>query len=453
MKKINKILSVFLVIICYVCIFKNTMATTITAANSIEKGKSITITVTVPNVQTVDLTATVSGAGTNGSIRIVDGSMTGEAKTYSKSLTVTPTSAGTITVSVTSNSNAVLNGEYVNVAASKTITVTEPAPPPAQAPTTPPANTGTTTSKPTTNTTTNNNTQTNNNTNSKSSNANLRNMILSVEGLSPAFAKNITNYSLNVDQNVNEIKVTASVEHNRATYSVKGNTNLKEGENTITVRVVAEDGTVKNYNINVVKSDDPIKSDATLSSLIIEDVDLGQTFDPNITEYNAGDINVKKDKLNIFAYTSSDNAKVEIIGNENLKVGENKITIRVTSENGKVVKDYIVSFNKLYAEEVDVVEKNPSKATENKITLGDKIKAYYTNNIKPNAAILILYLFIWIEFIQVVYLYNRLKKYEDLNKITVGKRIKEKKVKEKKVKESVEKPRRKKENPVFPDEE
>ena len=62
-----------------------------------------------------------------------------------------------------------------------------------------------------------------------------------------------------------------------------------------------------------------------------------------------------------------------------------------------------------------------------------------------------MYVFIWIEFIQVVYLYNRLKKYEDLDKITVGKRIKKKKVKEKKVKENIEKSRRKKENPVFPD--
>lgn len=450
MKRFNKILSIFFIIVCSVCIFKNIDATTITATNSVEKGKSVTITVTVPNVNTVDLTATVSGAGTSGSIRIVDGSMTGDAKTYSKSITVTPTSAGTITVSVTSSSNAVLNGEYVNVAASKTITVTDPPPKPQQ-PTTPPANTGTTTNKPVTNTTTNkNNTTNNNNTSSKSSNANLRNMILNVEGLSPAFAKNITKYSLNVGQNVNEIKVTASVEHNRATYSVKGNTNLKEGENVITVKVIAEDGTIKNYTINVVKSDDPVKSDATLSSLIIEDVDLGQTFDPNVTEYNAGDIKVKVDKLNIYAYTSSDNAKLEIIGNENLKVGENKITIRVTSENKKVVKDYVVSFNKLYSEEKDeVVEKSPSKVSENEITLGDRIKEYYTNNIKPNSAILILYLFICIEFIQVVYLYNRLKKYEDLDKITVGKRIK---VKKEKVKEKTEKPRRKKENPIFPDE-
>lgn len=455
MKKLKKILSIFVIIVCSICIVKNVYGTTITAVNSVEKGKSVTITVTVPNVNTVDLTANVSGAGTSGTIRIVDGALTGEAKTYSKSITVTPTSAGKITVSVASGSNAVLNGEYVNVAASKTITVTEP-PAPVQKPT----NQGTTTTKPTTSTKPSNTTNTNKNTNTnttttnkntstKSSNANLKSMILNVEGLSPAFAKNITSYSLKVGENVNEIKVNAAVEHSRASYNVTGNTNFKDGENVVKVKVTAEDGTVKTYTINVLKSDDPVKSDATLSSLIIEDVDLGQTFDSNITEYNAGEITVKADKLNIFAYTNSDNAKVEIIGNENLKVGENQITIKVTSENGKVTKEYTVKFNKLYSEEIKDVEKAPLKETnKEESSFGNNIKAFYNNTLKPNMTVLILYFFIWVEFIQVVYLYQRLRKYEDLDKITVSRKLKKLYVKE------IEKPsRRKKENPVFPDEE
>jgi len=452
MKKSKKILSILFILVCMVCIFKNVDATTITSsAASVEKGKSVTITVTVPNVNTVDLTATVSGAGTNGTIRIVDGALTGEAKSYSKSITVTPSVAGTITVSVDGSSNAVLNGQYVNVAASKTITVTEPVVNVTPQPSTPPpANTGNTTKPSNNNTNTNKpTTNTNTNTNAKSSNANLKSLILSVEGLSPAFAKNITNYSLNVGENVSEIKVNASVEHNRATYSVTGNTGLKDGENVITVKVTAEDGSVKKYVINVLKSDDPVKSDATLSSLIIEDVDLGQTFDPNVTEYNAGDITVKQDKLNIYAYTTADNAKVEIIGNEDLKVGEGKVTIRVTSENGKVVKDYVVTFNKLYSEEETETFSSPLKETKSvKLSIWDKIKIFYNNTIKPNMTVLILYLFIWVEFIQVVYLYERLKKYEDLDKITVSKRLKNLYVRE-----ITPKPRREKVNPVFPDEE
>jgi len=461
MKKCQKILGILLIMICSMCIFQYVDATTITAASSVEKGKSVTITVTVPNVNTVDLTATVSGAGTSGTIRIVDGSLTGEAKNYSKSITVTPTSAGIITVSVTGGSNAVLNGQYVNVAASKNITVTEPV---VKKPTTN-TNTNTSTNKPainntttkpsTTTTNTNKNTNTNpnkstsTNTATKSSNANLKNMILSVEGLTPAFSKDITNYSLTVGENVNEIKVNGSVEHSRASYSVTGNTNLKDGENVVTVKVTAEDGTVKTYKINVIKSEEPVKLDATLASLIIEDVNLGQTFDPNVTEYNAGDITVIANKLNIYAYPNNENAKVEIIGNENLVQGEHKVTVRVTSENGKVVKDYVVSFNKLYAEESIELEKNASKVIDNRVSVGDKLKDFYNNTLKDNMTVIILYLFVWIEFIQIVYLYEKLKKHEDVDKITVGKRIKSEKVK----KEKIEKPRREKVNPIFPDDE
>ena len=459
MRKCKKIFGLLLMIICCACIYKNVHATTITAPGSVEKGKSVTITVSVPNVNTVDLTATVSGAGTSETIRIVDGSMTGEAKTFSKSITVTPTSAGTITVSVSAGSNAVLNGEYVNVNASKAITVTEPVvtpkpEPQPTTPTTPPANNNTT---PSTNTQTNK-PATNNTTNAKSSNANLKNMILSVEGLSPAFSKDITNYSLNIGENVNDIKVNASVEHSRAVYSVSGNTGLKDGENVIKVRVTAEDGTVKTYTINVLKSDDPVKSDATLYSVIIEGADLDKPFDPNVLEYNLGDIEVKEDKLNIFAYTNAENAKIEIIGNEDLGVGQGKITIRVTSENGKITKDYTISFNKLYSEnEEEVVEiySDSLKRTTDKTSLWDKLSAFYNNTLKDNMTVIVLYIFVWVEFIQVVYLYERLKKHEDLDKITVGKIVKREKVKnDKKEKtEKVEKTRRVKENPIFPEEE
>ncbi len=453
MKKCKKILGILLIIICSICIFKSVEATTITAPASVEKGKSVTITVSVPNVNTVDLTATVSGAGTSGTIRLVDGSMTGEAKTFSKSITVTPTTAGTITVSVSSGSNAVLNGAYVDVAASKTITVTEP---PVVTQPSSSATNNTTPTTPSTNTTTQKPTNKNTNTTTtKSSNANLKNMILSVEGLLPAFSKDITTYSLNVGENVNEIKVNASVVHSRATYSVSGNTNLKEGENVVTVKVTAEDGTVKTYTINVLKADDPVKSDATLYSLIIEDVDLGKAFDPNVTEYNAGDITVKADKLNIYAYTNNENAKVEILGNENLTVGEGKIIIRVTSENGKITKDYVVSFNKLYSEESVEADSNALKETSKKVSFGDKIKTFYNNTLKPNMTVIILYVFIWVEFIQVAYLYEKLKKYEELDKITISRKLKNLYIKEinKDDKKNEKKTRRGKENPIFPDEE
>ena len=405
---------------------------------SLNPGGAATITISTSNCAG-KFTVTSSNSSvvtvSSGSI-FVDGTST---------ITATAKAAGTATITVTPVDVSDTDLNDVTGSKSVTIKVTTPA---ASNNTSNSTTNNKTNSNTSTNTNKNNNTNTNTNkgttTTTKSSNAYLKSMILSIEGLSPAFSKNITSYSLNVGENVSEIKVNASVENSRASYSVSGNTNLKEGENVVTVKVTAEDGTVKTYTINVLKSDDPIKSDATLESLIIEDVNLGQTFDTNITEYNAGDITVKDSKLNVYAYTSSENATVEIIGNENLGVGEGKITIRVTSENGKVTKDYVVSFNKLYSEDNVEIYSDALRNVESDNSWFATLK----NSLKENATIIILYFFVWIEFIQIVYLYEKLKKYEDLDKITVGKRIEKDKNELKK-----EKPRRVKENPIFPDEE
>ena len=406
-----------------------------TSSSSLKPGGTATITIkTVNCAGKFNITSSNSGVVTVSTASTwVDGTTTIKA-------TAKANGTATITVTPIDVSDTDLND--VKGSKSVTIKVTTPSNTTTSKPTSP--------SKPSTSTkpSGSGSTSNNNKTNTKSSNANLRNLLLSVEGLTPAFSKNITSYSLTVGENIDTIKVNASVEHSRASYSVSGNTNLKIGENVITIRVTAEDGTVKTYKINVLKSDDPVKSDATLSSLIIEDVNLGQTFDPNVTEYNAGDIEVKSNTLNIFAYPNNENAKVEIIGNENLGVGEHKITIRVTSENGKVSKDYIISFNKLYSEDNVDIYGDSLKNADGEGSIWDKLKNLYNNVLKENMTIIFLYIFVWIEFIQVVYLYEKLKKHEDVDKITIGKR--EKKSKEE---QKIKKTRRVKENPVFPDEE
>ena len=48
------------------------------------------------------------------------------------------------------------------------------------------------------------------------------------------------------------------------------------------------------------------------------------------------------DSLNITYELEDENSSVEIIGNEDLKVGENEITIKVTAENGEVQEYKII---------------------------------------------------------------------------------------------------------------
>ena len=65
------------------------------------------------------------------------------------------------------------------------------------------------------------------------------------------FKSNVTTYSMKVKNNITALNVTAIANDKNATVSISGNKNWKEGNNTITIRVTAEDGSVNTYIVNV----------------------------------------------------------------------------------------------------------------------------------------------------------------------------------------------------------
>ena len=70
--------------------------------------------------------------------------------------------------------------------------------------------------------------------------------------LSPAFSKDTTSYTVNVDGAVTALTISAKSEDGKGKVSVSGNKDLKEGANTVTVTCTAEDGkTKKTYTITV----------------------------------------------------------------------------------------------------------------------------------------------------------------------------------------------------------
>lgn len=85
-----------------------------------------------------------------------------------------------------------------------------------------------------------------------SNNANLGKLSVGEGTLSPAFSKNTTNYTVNVDGAVTALTISAKSEDGKGKVSVSGNKDLKEGANTVTVTCTAEDGkTKKTYTITV----------------------------------------------------------------------------------------------------------------------------------------------------------------------------------------------------------
>lgn len=233
-------------------------------------------------------------------------------------------------------------------------------------------------------------------------NAYLKEFRVDIPGITPDFNKNTFNYALTVEESVNNLNVTAVPEDSKASVSISGNTNLNLGENTINVKVTAEDKkTTKTYTINVTKVQDVQKSNAFLQNIIVTDLEMSPSFSKEIFEYDLGCVTL--DKITLSAFAENENATVQIEGNENLVLGENLIKITVTSENGNVNKIYTLKVIK--AESVAETEPESADKAFRKAKLAN-MKAI----LKEKAGVILLYFMVWIEFIQVIYLYEKQNK-------------------------------------------
>lgn len=189
----------------------------------------------------------------------------------------------------------------------------------------------------------------------KSNNANLKSLVVENYDIIPNFSSDVTEYTLDVTSEVTELSIKAEPEDSKATVTIKGEKELKEGENTVIISVDAEDGTTKLYEIKVTKKEETVFG---LTSLKIKDANI--EFKPDVYSYS---INIKSDVdiLEIQAVASEEDATVEITGNEGLKEGENIITIIVSSKDGEKKATYQIKATKEAVKE----EKTPRNIQTN----------------------------------------------------------------------------------------
>lgn len=189
----------------------------------------------------------------------------------------------------------------------------------------------------------------------KSDNANLKSLVVENFDIIPNFSSDVTEYTLDVTGEVNELSIKAEPEDSKATVTIKGEKELKDGENTIIISIDAEDGTTKLYEIKVTKKEGTTFG---LTSLKIKDANI--EFKPDVYNYS---INIKSDVdiLEIQAVASEEGAIVEITGNEELKEGENIITIIVSSKDGEKKATYQIKATKEAVKE----EKTPRNVQSN----------------------------------------------------------------------------------------
>ena len=183
-----------------------------------------------------------------------------------------------------------------------------------------------------------------------SNNSKLKNLRLNHEGMTPVFSPDITEYYF-LTEDLSQLEVTAIPENTNANATINGNTNFKEGLNTIVIEVTSPDKTSKTqYTISITKTKDLEKANANLETLAIKNVTIEPEFANDIYQYNAIVSNTTEN-LNILAIPEKQNAKVEITGGENLQYGNNVVNIQVMAENGYTSKKYVVNVYRRNEEE------------------------------------------------------------------------------------------------------
>ena len=78
------------------------------------------------------------------------------------------------------------------------------------------------------------------------------------------FNKDILTYNITVDSNTKKLDIKVVLNDSNATYEIIGNNNFKPGLNKVLIAVTAEDGSIKEYTINVKKEKE--KKDNSKSS-------------------------------------------------------------------------------------------------------------------------------------------------------------------------------------------
>lgn len=192
----------------------------------------------------------------------------------------------------------------------------------------------------------------------KSSNARLKNLGIRPHDFS-GFKASTTTYNVTVPADTESVEVYATAQDSDARVSGTGTKKLEMGKNTLEVVVTAEDGTKQTYTINVTRQESEEENTENvqerysgdgLASLEIEDLELSPKFDTNVYEYTVKYIG-ENETLNIEIETTDPYYETEIVGNNNLKEGENIITILVSDPDGNNVATYQLTVNKLLVDE------------------------------------------------------------------------------------------------------
>lgn len=179
----------------------------------------------------------------------------------------------------------------------------------------------------------------------KNNNPLLRDIKIDGQAIELQFDQFITDYVIAIGENKDKIEIEAITDDPNATAEIIGDTNLKPGVNDFEIKVTAEDGTTTNsYYLHITKGD-PEKANANLKKLEVEGMQLIPAFNNKDIDYLI-EYEGYIDSLDITATPENENAKVEILDNNNFSSTLHIVTIKVTAEDGITTKEYKLTAKK-----------------------------------------------------------------------------------------------------------
>lgn len=184
------------------------------------------------------------------------------------------------------------------------------------------------------------------------------------------FESNVIEYNVSVPFSVTKLDLSYETNHNKSSVSVVGNGDfIAEQVNTVKIIVTAENGSTKEYTINVRRGKDPNKVLSTnnfLKSLKIDVGILSPVFNKEITYYEVW-LPFEIEEINISAdVEDSQYGKLTTEGPKTLSVGNNRFVLTVTAEDSSG-REYIVnvkrainplsaSSNNTFIKSLDIIE-------------------------------------------------------------------------------------------------
>lgn len=191
--------------------------------------------------------------------------------------------------------------------------------------------------------------------------------------LSPEFSADQTSYNLTLPENTTKLDVEAVPSDDRAQYYISGNDELKNGQNTVTIVVTAENGAYRTYTIYVTvgEAEEELKFelDGKKYDLIEEsiNIDVPEGFTASTVTYK---------KHNIKCYTSA-NKLINIICLEDEDYAQAWFLVDTSNDTFRKYEELKSDFARYVLITKPATEKVPEGFKPAKLKLGDEeIDAY-----------------------------------------------------------------------------